>query len=68
MYFQLYFPNFSGQSECSLPLCQDLFNLFGKDYMQAAYTLQVPPPEYIINKNVDKHVNPGTTPEEQEDR
>ena len=49
-------------------VCKDLFILFDKDYMQAAFTLQVPPPEYIINKNIDKHVTPGETPEKQEDR
>ena len=68
MYFQLYFSTFSGKSVCGLPLCKKLFKLFNKEYMQGSYTLQIPPADYIINKNVDKHVNPGETAEEQEDR
>ena len=68
MYFQLYFSTFSGHSVCGLPLCKQLFKLFRKEYMQASYTLQVPPPESMINKNIDKHVNPGETPEEQQAR
>ena len=68
MYFQLYFSTFSGKSECGLTLCKKIFHLFNQEYMQASYTLQIPHTDYIINKNVVKHVEPGKTPEEQEDR
>ena len=68
MYFQLYFCTFSGESKCGLVLCEKLFKLFGEESIQATYTFQIPIPEYIINRKVLRHVNPGETPEEIQDR
>ena len=59
----------SGESCCGDQLCKQLYKVFADPSSLQLFKLNIPSPNNITNhRNVNKHINPGTTQEEIEKR